>query len=238
MRPHKMKRHKAGCFCATFYFSGMNLTILIVAVTCITSLLAFNNPVMNYNLLFYPYRVFRFKEWHRIISGCFIHLNYTHLILNMIALYSFGVFVENSFDYVFHEKGRLLYVLLYFGGVIFADIPSLIKDRNNQQSTGLGASGGVSAVVFAAILLNPFSKIYLMFIPIGIPSFVFGPLYVAYCIYMDNYGHQHKTGITLIDNASHSAHLWGSVFGFIFPIIFAPWLFMRFIGLLTNGAIS
>lgn len=126
-------------------------------------------------------------------------------------------------------KGEVLFVILYFGAVATADLYNLFTQKNNPGYKSLGASGGVSAVVFAYILLNPFGKLYLMFIPVGIPAFVFGPLYLLYCAYMAKRGG---------DNIGHTAHLTGSVFGFIFPAIFEPRLFMRFIGLLTNGAIG
>lgn len=216
----------------------MNITILIVAVTCVISFIAFNNATLLQNLVFYPYRMWRNNEWHRWIASGFIHGSAMHLLFNMITLYSFGLFVEGSFVNLFESNGRLLYVILYFGAVLAADLSTLFKEKNNQYYTSLGASGGVAAIIFASILMNPFAKMYIMFIPVGIPAFVFGPLYIIYCIYMDNYGHQHKTGFNMIDNAAHAPHLWGSVFGFVFPIIFEPRLFMRFVNLLTNGAIG
>lgn len=207
----------------------MSITILIVAVTCIISFLAFNNLQLVENLVFYPYRIWRNKEYHRFLSNAFIHADGMHLLFNMFALYSFGVYVENGFTQIYEMNGLLLFVTMYFGAVITADMWNFFKQKNNPNYRSLGASGGVSAVVFAFILMNPFGKLYLFFIPIGIPAFIFGPLYLAYCIYMDKRGG---------DNIGHMAHFTGSLFGFVFPIIFAPWLFMRFIKLLTNGALG
>ncbi|HLP51328.1 MAG TPA: rhomboid family intramembrane serine protease [Chitinophagales bacterium] len=207
----------------------MNITILIVAVTCIISFLAFNNLQLVENLVFYPYRIWRNKEYHRFISCAFIHGDGMHLLFNMFALYSFGAYVENGFEQIYEMNGHVLYVIMYFGTVITADMWNLFKQKDNPNYRSLGASGGVSAVVFAFILMNPFGKLYLFFIPIGIPAFIFGPLYLAYCIYMDKRGG---------DNIGHMAHFTGSLFGFVFPIIFEPRLFLRFLNLLTNGAIG
>ncbi|HLP22365.1 MAG TPA: rhomboid family intramembrane serine protease [Chitinophagales bacterium] len=207
----------------------MNITILIVAVTCIISFLAFNNLQLVENLVFYPYRIWRNKEYHRFVSCAFIHGDGMHLLFNMFALYSFGAYVENGFEQIYEMNGHVLYVIMYFGAVITADMWNLFKQKDNPNYRSLGASGGVSAVVFAFILMNPFGKLYLFFIPIGIPAFIFGPLYLAYCIYMDKRGG---------DNIGHMAHFTGSLFGFVFPIIFEPRLFLRFLNLLTNGAIG
>ena len=204
----------------------MNITVLIIAVTCIISFVAFSNHPLLENLLFYPYRMWRNKEWHRLISNGFVHADTSHLLFNMFALFSFGAYIEDSFESIFHVKGRVLYVLMYFGAIATADLWNLFTQKNNPDYRSLGASGGVSAVVFSFILLNPFGKLYLFFIPIGIPAFVFGPLYLLYCAYAAKRGG---------DNIGHTAHFTGSVFGFIFPILFEPRLFLRFVNQLTGG---
>ncbi len=206
----------------------MNVTILIVAVTAIISLIGFSNHNLVDELLFYPYRMWRSKEWHRFISCGFVHADMGHLFFNMFALYSFGVYIEQSFDYIYETNGRVLYVIMYFGAIVTADLFNFFKQKDNPGYRSLGASGGVSAVVFAFILLNPFGKLFLFFIPVGIPAFIFGPLYLFYCAYMAKRG---------TDNIGHTAHFTGSVFGFIFPLIFEPHLFGRFISQLSGGAL-
>jgi len=204
----------------------MNITFLLIAVTAITSIMAFSQPQLIENLLFYPYRMWRTKEWHRLISCSFIHADWGHLIFNMFALYSFGSYVEESFNYLFEVYGRTLYLVMYFGAVATADAYNLFTQKDNPNYRSLGASGGVSAIIFAFILMNPFGKIYLFFIPVGIPAFVFGPLYLLYSAYMAKQAN---------DNVGHTAHLTGSVFGFVFPILFYPDLIIRFINIITNG---
>ena len=204
----------------------MNVTFLIIAVTCIISFIAFSNQALLENLLFYPYRIWRNNEWHRLISNGFVHADTTHLFFNMFALYSFGAYMEEAFEVIFDMKGRVLYVVMYFAAIATADLWNLFKQRDNFNYRSLGASGGVSAVVFSFILLNPLGKLQLFFIPIGIPAFIFGPLYLAYCAYAAKRGG---------DNIGHTAHFTGSVFGFVFPILFKPELLSNFFYQLTNG---
>jgi membrane associated rhomboid family serine protease len=94
------------------------------------------------------------------------------------------------------------------------------KYKDNAYYNAVGASGAVSAIVFASILFNPGGKIYLFFIPIGIPAVIFGALYLVYSYYMSKRGR---------DNVGHSAHFWGAVFGFVFTILLKPELFMLFV---------
>lgn len=202
----------------------MNVTLLIIAVTCIISFLSFSNQNLLSNLLFYPYRIWRNREWHRLISNGFVHADITHLLFNMFTLFSFGPYIEASFENIFNLKGRMLYVAMYFGAIATADLLNLFKQKDNPDYRSLGASGGVSAVIFSFILLNPFGKLYLFFIPVGIPAFVFGPLYLMYCVYAAKRGG---------DNIGHIAHFTGSVWGFVFPVFFEHRLLSRFWSLLV-----
>ena len=188
--------------------------------------MAFSNHQIIENLIFWPYKIWRNNEWHRLISCSFIHADWGHLAFNMLALYSFGAYIETSFEYIFEGKGHTLFILMYFGAVACADILNLFKQKDNTQYKSLGASGGVAAVVFSYILLNPMGKIYFFFIPIGIPAFIFGPLYLVYCVYMAKRG---------TDNIGHLAHFTGSVFGFVFPLLFEPRLLQLFVQQLFNA---
>lgn len=198
------------------------ITISLVAITVIVSLVAFNNTAIFNQFIFYPYRVWRNNEWYRLITHGFIHADLNHLFFNMFALFSFGEYVEAAFSQptLFGSYGPLFYLSLYLAAIVFSDVFNLFTKRNNPAYRSLGASGGVSAVVFSSILLNPFGQIGILFIPIGIPAFVFGFLYLLYCAYMARRGG---------DNVGHMAHFTGSVFGFFVPVIFHPWLLTRFI---------
>lgn len=202
----------------------MNITFFILIVTSIVSFIGFSNQSTIQNLIFYPYRIWRNNEWHRLILCSFIHADWGHLLFNMFALFSFGSYIEGSFENIFEGKGHFLFLMMYFGAVATADMFNLFQQKNNPQYRSLGASGGVSAVIFSYILLNPFGGISIFFLP-SIPAIVFGPLYLAYCVYMAKRG---------TDNVGHIAHFTGSVFGFIFPILFEPRLFMFFVDQILN----
>ncbi|GAB4278696.1 MAG: rhomboid family intramembrane serine protease [Marinilabiliales bacterium] len=195
------------------------MTYIIIVITSIVSVIAFANRTFFNSLLFNPYQIIHRNEYHRIISHAFLHADYLHLIINMIVLYSFGTAVEGAFDYYFGLKKNIYFLLLYFGGIVFSSLFSLVKNRNVFEYNAVGASGAVSAVVFTAIFLSPLSEIRLYF-AVPIPGIVFGVLYLAYSFYMS----RRKN-----DFIAHDAHFWGAVFGLIFPVILEPKLFNIFI---------
>ena len=175
------------------------------------------------NLLLYPVKVWRDNEWHRLIASGLIHGNMPHLFFNMLSLYFAGEFVERAFAVYFGAKGATLFVIMYFGAIIVSDFYDLFKHKNNAYFASLGASGGVSAIIFALILISPFSKFY---IPIPVPAFIYGPLFLIYSAYMAKRGGDH---------IGHAAHFTGAVFGFVFPILFEPRLLTHFINQLTGA---
>ena len=140
---------------------------------------------------------------------------------NMLTLYFFGRVVEQYFAAVFgSQTGILLYVILYVSALAVSTVGDLFKFRNNPLYSAVGASGAVSAVLFASILFEPKMGIYIYLIPIPVPGFVFAPLYLLYCWYMAKRG---------TDNIGHSAHLWGAVYGLVFPLICNPAIFKYFL---------
>jgi membrane associated rhomboid family serine protease len=146
----------------------------------------------------------------------------------MLSLYFFGDIVEYYFLATFGEStGILCYTILYLLGIIVSGIPSYLDNKNNAYYNALGASGGVSAVVFAAILFDPLSKIYLYF-AIGIPGFIYAILYSFYSYYMSKRN---------LDNIGHSAHLWGAGFGVAFTLLLEPSLFLHFINQILSWSL-
>ena len=189
----------------------MNYTIIVVIVTVVISIAAFNNDKVYSELILWPKRMDNPVEYYRLLTSGFIHADVMHLAFNMLALYGFG----QSVEYIFGELGfRSGFILLYLSGIVIASLPSFLKNRNDRNYRSLGASGGVASVIFFMIYYSPWSRgIQLMFIPIGIPSIVFGVLYLAYEAYMDRRGK---------GNINHSAHFWGSAYGFIFAFLADP----------------
>lgn len=193
------------------------LTYIIIAVTIAVSFACFNNGQLFDKLSLKPYRVVHTREWYRVISHGFVHADWVHLFVNMFTFWSFGQYIESAFQYL--GFGQWAFLVLYFGAMIVASVSDLIRFRNAAWYTSIGASGAVSAVLFTAILLNPWDKI-LLFAVIPIPGILFGVLYLAYCQYMARQGG---------DNINHNAHFYGAVFGLVFPILLEPQLFRMFL---------
>ncbi len=206
---------------------NFTITILIIILTVITSLLAFNNPAVRGSALFYPFAIRERNEWYRFITSGFIHADFVHLGVNMFVLYSFGTILEKYYlPAIFGSYATLMYVAIYILGMIVSDIPSYFKHRNDATYRGLGASGAVSAVLFSCILIGPFNgSISLLLLPVGLPPIIFGFLYLIYSAYMGRRGG---------DNVNHDAHIYGALFGFIFPGILHPELFTALIDQIQN----
>lgn len=202
------------------------LTLIIIALTCLVSIPAFSNRELFYKFMFSPYIIRTNKEWHRFLSHALLHADWIHLLMNMYVLYLFGTMVEEIFILSFGEiKGETYFFLLYFISIFASVIPSFEKHKSNSYYTAVGASGAVSAIVFASILLNPWMNLSLMFIPIPIPAPVFGLLYLVYCWYMAKRG---------TDNVAHDVHYWGSLFGVVFTLVILPESFFIFIEAIQN----
>jgi membrane associated rhomboid family serine protease len=188
----------------------MNVTIIIVILTCIVSFIAFSNQRVIEALIFNPPAIYYRKEWYRFFTCGLIHADIMHLAFNMFSFYVFGRLVENTFLQIFGAKGSLLYALMYITALGACLIPTYSQHKENYSYRSLGASGAVSAVIFAGILLYPTQGISLMFIPIAIPGFIFGPVYLFITAYLSRRGGS---------NINHSAHLWGALFGITFLIV-------------------
>ncbi|HXC03422.1 MAG TPA: rhomboid family intramembrane serine protease, partial [Bacteroidia bacterium] len=141
------------------------ITYLIIGITVLISLAAMNNPDLKNKMMFNAYAIKHRKEWHRLFTHAFIHADLIHLLFNMFTLYSIGTIVEMLFQGIFEEKGRLFYVLLYIGGIFMSSVYSYEKNKNNMYYNALGASGAVSSVMFAFVLIAPMAKLTIMVIP-------------------------------------------------------------------------
>lgn len=202
----------------------MNLTLIILLITAGTSLLAFNNDDLMRKWILNPYLVYQRRQWWRLLSSGFIHADFMHLFFNLFAFYGFGMAVESYYMGIFGDIGAFYFIMLYLGGIVVANAPSMAKHKDNHYFNSLGASGAVSAVIFAAILFQPWSKIYFFGI-IGIPGIIFGPLYLFAEYKM---GKQGGTGI------NHDAHYWGAIYGMLYSLALKPGLFLYFIDQLIN----
>lgn len=198
----------------------MIINYVIIAATVLVSITAWNQPELFSKLKFNPFITRERKEYWRLVSYGLIHADWMHLGINMFVLWSFGSLVTQYFQVIFPGKAIFYYLLLYVGGLLLSSAPGFGKHRNDPYYNAVGASGAVSAVLFSSIVFDPMSKIYLFLIPIGIPAFVFGILYLVYSAYMDKKAK---------DNVGHDAHFWGGVYGFILTIALKPSLLSHFI---------
>lgn len=190
--------------------SSYPVTLVIIVVTVLLSIRAFNDSAVKYKWVNYPYKLKRNKEWYRMISHLFIHADYVHLLFNMFVLFSFGQLMEFKFVEAYGVSGHVHFFLLYFLGGLAAGVWPFIRNADNPNYMSLGASGAVSAVLFASILWYPQGGIYMMFIPVEIPAWLFGILYLAFEYYMSKRG---NSGI------AHDAHFGGAVFGLVYVLI-------------------
>lgn len=192
--------------------ANIHLTYIIIGITCIVSFIAFSNQKMIDDLIFYPPAVNNRKQWYRFITCGFIHADVAHLAFNMYSLYMFGEAIENMFADIFGRAGNTMYLLLYLSALVVCLLPTFRKHKNNYHYKSLGASGAVSAVVFAFIFLQPLVKLNLLFLPSGLAfyGFMFGAIYLGVTAFLDKRGG---------GNINHSAHLWGALYGIVFLII-------------------
>jgi membrane associated rhomboid family serine protease len=187
----------------------LSITVIILVITILVSLGAFNNQKVMNDLIFYPPAVQQ-GQLYRFFTCGLIHADFGHLLFNMISLYFFGRFVEQSFAMIMGDLGKWVYLILYVSALAASLLPTYLKNKDNHYYRSLGASGAVSAVIFAGLLLAPDVGVYLFFIPIPIPGFIFAPLYLLLSIWMERRGG---------DNINHSAHIWGAVYGLLFTLV-------------------
>ena len=182
--------------------------LMIIAVTVIISFIAFNNQQLFEKYKFNVGAILQRKEYIRLLSAGFLHADLLHLLFNMMTLYFFGPIVVQAF-------GEVGFLIVYLGSILLGNIFSLYLYKNQSWYSAIGASGGVSGILFASIAMIPDLGIYFFFIPIPIPGYIFGFLYFAYSVYMMLNPKQH-------DNIGHAAHLGGAFFGLVYAVALQP----------------
>ena len=204
-----------------FYMLNLpfNHTVALIIITVVVSLLAFSNQKLMSRLIFWPPAMQK-GQYDRFITHGFVHADGAHLLFNMITLFFFGSVIESFYRQYFFNLG---FALFYLGGLIFAILPSYLKHKNDFQWASLGASGAVSAVLFAYILFEPWKLIFVFFIPV--PAIIFAVLYVAYSIWSGKRGNSH---------INHSAHLWGAAYGVVVTILIEPRVIPHFLNKLAQ----
>jgi len=188
----------------------LSITNIIIGITLLFSIRALKDADLFYKMKFYPSLMDRRDQAYRFFSYALVHADYIHLAVNLYVLYTFGNFTEDMYGLAFEGKGKFYFVLLYVAGAFTSVIPSFEKHKSHTWYTAVGASGAVSAVVFASIMFNPMAGMGLLFIPFHIPSWMFGLLYLGYSYFMAQKGQ---------DNIGHDAHFFGALFGIMFTVL-------------------
>jgi len=198
----------------------MTVTLILIGITSLISWLAFQNVKLLDALILWPPAVHKQKQWYRLLSYGFVHANFQHLLFNMITLYFFGRIIEGV---ITERIGAAGYVLFYLGGVLASILPSYGEHRDDVAYRSLGASGAVSAVLFAFILFQPWAMIYVFFFPV--PAIVYAVLYTGYTLWANRRGG---------DGVNHSAHLWGAAYGVAFVLVLRPEVMRLFLDRLLH----
>lgn len=196
------------------YLQAAPVASIIFVLTIITTLFGFNDNTAQNNMILHPYSVARKKNIYTLITSGFIHNDWMHLFFNMFSFYAFAFQLELI-------VGHWQFLVLYMVSLVLSDLPSVYKNRDNYHYRSLGASGAISAVVFSSILYNPRSEMMIIPIPVAIPAYIFGGLYLFYCTYASKYSH---------DKINHDAHLYGALAGIIITIILNPDVISQFFG--------
>jgi membrane associated rhomboid family serine protease len=195
------------------------LTIGIIVVTCIVSFAAFRSQAVFDKLCLHPYMMERNKgEQFRFISVGFIHADVGHLLFNMLTLYFFGSQLEK---YIFTESQ---FVLFYLSAIALSCAADYANHKEDADYRACGASGGVSAMLFALVLFQPWGVVYIKFIiPIYFILFAVGYLVYSYYMAKKNAG-----------RIAHNIHLWGALYGLAFTLICKPESLSIFLALIKK----
>nr|WP_298414189.1 rhomboid family intramembrane serine protease [uncultured Halomonas sp.] len=198
------------------------ITLALLVINIIVSIYALKSRLRLIDrLAFKPERILRHGEIYRLVTAGFVHVNGTHLLVNMLTLYFFGPWLEVVL-------GPVGYLMLYFGSELTAHGLSLIIQRGNLRYSAVGASGAITGVLFAFCLYEPFRMLYLFF-AIPIPAILFAIGFVALSLYaMQNRDPNQVGGL------AHEAHLGGAIGGVVITILIDPRalpLFLQQIGI-------
>ncbi len=185
----------------------ISITLVLIVLNILISLAAlYAVPKLFEKGMLRPYRTIRKQTWYEVITSGFLHAGFTHLLVNMFVLYFFGSVMEQVL-------GMGHFTALYFSGLMFSALPSLIKHKDNPDYATIGASGAVESVLFSYIFVFPTEKLILVLLPVPIPAWFFGIAFLAYSIYEGKRG---------AGNVNHAAHIAGAIWGILYLIIFVP----------------
>lgn len=203
----------------------MNLTYALMVLIAGISFLGFWMPWLKAAGCFSPYETVHQGKWWQLFTHGFFHADFVHLAFNLWVFYLMGVPVESYLKLIQGNRAGCSFFSLFLGGLLFSSVWALITKSMRPGYRELGASGAVSAILFAFILIQPNQKLYFIFLPgIGIPAFVFGIAYLLYSVYMARRNS---------DGVAHDAHFTGGLFGIAYMLLVQPKLGLQCIDLMS-----
>lgn len=184
------------------------MNIILIAIIVVNILVSFKgfNDLSFFRKYEFHIGSIRAGEQIRMVTSAFLHADISHLLFNMLTLYFFA-------PVVIEYLGDISFLIIYIGSLIFGSLLTLIMHKNDYSYRAIGASGAVTGILYSAILLQPDMNLYLFFIPIPIPAYIFGICYLLYSIY----GMKAKN-----DNIGHTAHFGGAIGGYVITILKVP----------------
>ena len=197
---------------------GLGAAILFATTAFVSLLGLFAAPAIIRAAAFRPYTLVRNAQYWRLISSGFVHANFSHLLFNLLTFYFFAFRLERRI-------GTVAFVVLYGLGLLIGNLTTYVKHRNEPDYVTLGASGAVSAVLFASIVYFPAMRLYIFPLPVPIPALVFAVLYLGYSYYQAR-----QSG----DRINHEAHIGGALTGIVFVAITEPTAFQQLIAILRS----
>ncbi|MGV1011588.1 MAG: rhomboid family intramembrane serine protease [Flavobacterium sp.] len=191
----------------------MSTTVFLIALIAINVIVSFKGFEDTYFFRKYQFHIGNILkgEQLRMVTSGFLHADIAHLAFNMLTLYFFAPVVSAAL-------GNYSFLLIYFASLLFGSMLTLLIHKNDYNYSAIGASGAVTGIIYSAILLDPSLQIFLFFIPIPIPAYLFGIGYLLYSIY----GMKAKN-----DNIGHTAHFGGAIGGYLFSIVLHPQILLE-----------
>jgi len=182
------------------------ISVVLIIITFVFSYKGFTNQTFFDGYKFEVDKILVNKDYKRLITSGFLHVGWAHLIFNMISLYLFSGLIEYSL-------GSVKFLIIYFASLVGGDLLSLFVHRHHADYTSVGASGAICGVMFATIALFPGISLPVFILPIFIPAWLYGLLYIGMSIWAIK---------SKRDNIGHEAHLGGALIGMIIAIIMVP----------------
>jgi membrane associated rhomboid family serine protease len=193
----------------------MSAAAIILTLTLVISVIGFLSRTVLLKAVLRPYEIAQGREYATLLTSGFVHADFGHLLFNLFTYCSFAFVMEKA-------MGELRLEILYFGALLASNIGVCIRHRNEPNYTALGASGAITAVLFAAIVYFPTMRLSLFFVPIGVPAPLFAVIYLGYSFFASG-----RPGSRI----GHDAHILGALSGVVFVLVTAP---ERFRGLMTS----